>query len=142
MLKKHWLLLPLIGLTLSACQTPQSHSTTNKNAKPKITKTVPTRVPSNETPLKTIPSKFNAATAQNCIKNNMLTYLGIPPQFVGEIELTDHSNIVILQNPYSNSEGVYVRIIKNSPTNSTLELYKNGIQFVSKRWYQLLDVCK
>ncbi|QRN40791.1 MAG: hypothetical protein GKC53_01250 [Neisseriaceae bacterium] len=142
MLKKYWFLFPLIGLILSACQTPRSRSIPNKSSKPKVTKTISTRVPSNEAPLKIIPSKFNARIAQNCIKNNMLTYLGIPPQFIEEVELTDYSNIVILRNPYSNSEGMYVRIVKVGSTNSVLELYRNGIQFVSKLWYQLLDVCK
>lgn len=139
LVKKYGLLVSLLGFILSACRTHQT------NIPPQEIQPIAIaalRAFSDEKPLKIITSKLDETTAKNCIHKNIVDHLGVPSHLVKEIELIDHSNIVMLYNPYSHSEGIYIRIAKTSSSNSTLELYKNNIHFVSKHWHKLLDICQ
>ena len=100
------------------------------------------RNPSNEMPIKSVSSHVPPYSAQVCIKNNMMQYMDIPSNFIAEEELTDHSTIVLLRNPYSGGEGVYVRVSKLGNNTAQLSLYQNHMNYVSKMWRNLLDLCK
>lgn len=137
-----FLLLMPIMVFLSSCQTTDSDrigDTINKKKSSTFSR-VPVRPVSNDMPLKVVHSNLNTYEARECVKGKMLG-LGIPPDFILEAPLTDSSKIIVLHNPYTNSEGMYVRIKENSKNKSVIELYDNQIKYISKSWYTLLNKC-
>lgn len=149
--KAHWLFLfSCLILGFSACQVSpaprpvklSSHSSravsSTRSKHPKL----PMRSPSSELPDRSTVSRLSPYNVGQCIKENMLKYLGIPDDFVEEVELTDHSKLILLRNPYTKAEGVYFRIKKELTGQVNLALYKNHLSFVSNRWYELLDICR
>lgn len=138
-----------LALMLAACQSAGLNGIDNlpqvrgqKASYHHRSETKPTRVPSNEQPIKSISSHVPPYSARVCIKNNMMQYMHIPSNFIAEEQLTDRSTIVLLRNPYSGGEGVYVRVRKLSNDAAQLSLYQNHMNYVSQMWRNLLDMCK
>lgn len=94
-----------------------------------------------ELPIRTIESQLPPQNASYCIFEHMQNFLGIPSSFIEKINMADQSQLILLKNPYSNSQGVYFIVKLQGNHRSEVSLFKNKLPFLSHRWHQLMDRC-
>lgn len=94
-----------------------------------------------ELPIRTIVSQLQPQNTSRCIIEHMQSFLGIPSSFIEKINMADQSQLILLKNPYSNSQGVYFIVKLKDNYHSEVSLFKNKLPFLSHRWHQLMDQC-
>ncbi|PZU05522.1 MAG: hypothetical protein DI619_00175 [Francisella sp.] len=94
-----------------------------------------------ELPIRTIVSRLQPQNTSYCIIEHMQSFLGIPYSFIEKINMADHSQLILLKNPYSNSQGVYFIVKLKGNHRSEVSMFKNKLPFLSHRWHQLMDLC-
>jgi lipoprotein len=94
-----------------------------------------------ELPIRTIVSQLQPQNTSHCIIERMQSFLGIPSSFIEKINMADQSQLILLKNPYSNSQGVYFIVKLKDHYRSEVSLFKNKLPFLSHRWHQLMDQC-